>query len=69
MSSHDLKHRACMDWEYIASETVYKNHYLSSKIRDAAVANAICAQFLRPEPGYGKGALQEFVWADLRLSG
>ena len=44
-----------MAWEWDAPAGVYKNHALSSKIREVAIADAQFMKWLRPEPGYGKG--------------
>jgi N4-gp56 family major capsid protein len=44
-----------MSWTYDAPAGVYKNHALSSQIREQAAADALFAQFLEPEQGYGKG--------------
>ena len=43
-----------MSWTFDAAAGVYKDHTLSSKIREAAIANAQFMRFARPEPGYGK---------------
>jgi N4-gp56 family major capsid protein len=43
-----------MSWTADAPTGVYKNHDLSSKIRDAAVANSQFMGFADTEPGYGK---------------
>ncbi len=44
-----------MTWAADAVSGVYKNHALSSKIRDAAVAQSQFMGFADTEPGYGKG--------------
>jgi N4-gp56 family major capsid protein len=44
-----------MSWQYDAPSGVYKNHALSSQIREQAAADALFAQFLEPERGFGKG--------------
>lgn len=44
-----------MSWTFDAPAGVYKNHALSSQIREQAAADAQFAQFLEPEQGYGKG--------------
>lgn len=44
-----------MSWTADAATGVYKNHALSSKIRDKAVANSQFMVFADTEPGYGKG--------------
>jgi len=41
-------------WQYDAPTGVYKNHKLSSQLREAAIAETKFMQFVRPEPGYGK---------------
>jgi len=41
-------------WSLDALSGVFKNHYLSSKIREAAVADSKFMQFVDPEGGYGK---------------
>jgi len=43
-----------MSWTWDAPTGTYKNHALSEKIREAAAAEALFAQFVSPEPGYGK---------------
>lgn len=44
-----------MAWTLDAPSGVYKDHELSSKIREAAIADAQFMQFVRPESGFGKG--------------
>lgn len=44
-----------MSWEFDAAEGVYKDHALSAKIREAAVADSQFVPFASPEQGYGKG--------------
>jgi N4-gp56 family major capsid protein len=44
-----------MSWQYDAPSGVYKNHALSSQIREQAAADALFAKFLEPEKGFGKG--------------
>ena len=44
-----------MSWVGDAPSGVYRNHFLSSKIRDAAVAESQFMAFADTEPGYGKG--------------
>lgn len=44
-----------MSWEFDAAAGVYKNHALSSDIRDAAVADSQFVPFASPEQGFGKG--------------
>lgn len=41
-------------WTFDAPSGTFKNHKLSSQIREAAIAEAKLVQFVRPEPGYGK---------------
>lgn len=43
-----------MTWKYDAPDGVYKNHEMSAKLREQAIADAIFMQFVTPEPGYGK---------------
>jgi hypothetical protein len=42
-------------WVWDAPTGVYKNHALSSKIREAAVADSLFMRYVSPEPNYGKG--------------
>lgn len=42
-----------MAWEFDAPAGVYKDHALSSNIRNAAVADAMFMRFVRPESGFG----------------
>ena len=44
-----------MAWTLDAPSGVYKDHDLSSNIRQAAIAEAQFMRFARPESGYGKG--------------
>jgi len=44
-----------MAWSLDATSGVYKDHTLSSKIREAAIAETQFAKFARPEGGFGKG--------------
>ena len=44
-----------MSWVFDAPAGVYKNHALSSQIREQAAADAMFAQSLEPERGFGKG--------------
>ena len=44
-----------MAWLLDAPSGVYKDHALSSKIREAAVADSQFMRFVQAEPGYGKG--------------
>ena len=41
-------------WTYDAPSGVYKNHEMSSMLRDAAIAETKFMQFVKPESGYGK---------------
>jgi N4-gp56 family major capsid protein len=41
-------------WTFDATTGVFKNHALSSKIREAAVADSKFLQYVDTEPGYGK---------------
>lgn len=41
-------------WTFDAPSGVFKNHELSSDIRDAAIAQTKFMQFVKPEAGYGK---------------
>lgn len=50
-----------MSWEFDAPTGVYKDHELSSNIREAAIADAQFAAFVRPEKGYGKGKGQSIT--------
>lgn len=45
---------ATHSWTYDAPTGVYKNHDLSSKIREAAYKDGKFVQFTKPEAGYGK---------------
>jgi N4-gp56 family major capsid protein len=44
-----------MAWAFDAPTGVYKNHALSSQIREAALENTVFAKFVEPERGFGKG--------------
>lgn len=44
-----------MSWTFDAPSGVYKDHAMSSKIRDAAIADAQFMKFASPESGFGKG--------------
>lgn len=44
-----------MSWEWDAPAGVYKNHALSSNVREAAVADAQFMRFVRAESNFGKG--------------
>lgn len=44
-----------MSWTLDATAGVYKNHALSSRIREAAIARAVFMRYVRPEQNYGKG--------------
>ncbi len=41
-------------WQFDAPTGVFKNHKLSSSLREASIAETKFMQFVRPEPGYGK---------------
>src|SRR5262245_39650604 len=41
-------------WEFDVADGVLKNHSLSPKIREAAIAGTKFMQFVDTEPGYGK---------------
>lgn len=61
-----------MSWTYDAPTGTYKNHTLSNKIRESAVANSKILPFLSPEPGYGKGKGESVTvtrFRDLPLAG
>lgn len=42
-------------WTFDAPSGVFKSHTLSSALRKAAIAECKFMQFVKPEPGYGKG--------------
>ena len=44
-----------MSWTFDAPSGVYKDNTLSSRIREAAIADAQFMRFARPEPNFGKG--------------
>ncbi len=44
-----------MAWTFDAPSGVYKDHSLSSRIREAAISDAQFMRFARPESGFGKG--------------
>lgn len=44
-----------MAWQWDAPSGTYRNHFLSSRIRKEAAADAQFMRFLRAERGYGKG--------------
>lgn len=50
-----------MTWAWDAPTGVYKDHALSQKIRMNAVQRMLLAQFVRPEPGFGKGKGQSIT--------
>lgn len=50
-----------MAWEWDAPSGVYKDHALTSKIREAAVADAQFMRFVRPESNFGKGRGQSIT--------
>lgn len=43
-------------WAYDAPSGTYKNHAMSTQLRQAAIAETKFMQFVSPEPGYGKNA-------------
>lgn len=43
-----------MSWKYDAPSNTYKNHWLSSKIREQAIADTVFMKFATQEPGFGK---------------
>ena len=45
---------ANQSWTYDAPSGTYKNHAMSSDLRNAAIAETKFMQFVKPEPGYGK---------------
>lgn len=45
---------AQLTWTFDAPTGVYKNNAMSSRIRDAAIAETVFMQFVTPETGYGK---------------
>lgn len=48
-------------WVWDAPSGVYKDHALSSKIREAAIADAQFMRFVRPESDFGKGRGQSIT--------
>lgn len=48
-------------WVWDAPSGVYKDHALSSRIREAAIADAQFMRFVRPEGGFGKGKGQSIT--------
>src|SRR3990167_4042345 len=42
-------------WESDVADGVLKNHALSAKLREAAIAQTKFMQFVMPDPGYGRG--------------
>lgn len=42
-------------WTYDAPAGVYKNHAMSGRLRETAIAQTKFMQFVKPESGYGKG--------------
>src|SRR5260221_8792423 len=42
-------------WSFDAPSGVFKSHTLSSALRKASIAETKFMQFVKPEPGYGKG--------------
>lgn len=45
---------ALMTWSYDITDNVLKNHALSEKIREAAIAETLFMRWAKPEPGFGK---------------
>lgn len=45
---------AQQSWNFDAPTGVYKNHTLSSDLRQAAIVDTKFMQFVKPEPGYGR---------------
>lgn len=41
-------------WNYDATSGVYKNHQLSSKMREQSVVESVFADFVKVEPGFGR---------------
>ena len=41
-------------WTFEVTDSVYKNHALSSKMRETAVAQSVVMEHFVPEPGFGK---------------
>ena len=50
-----------MSWTFDAPTGVYKDHALSSRIREAAISDAQFMRFARPETGFGKGKGQSIT--------
>jgi N4-gp56 family major capsid protein len=50
-----------MAWTLDAPSGVYKDHALSSRIREAAIADTQFMRFARPEPNYGEGRGQSIT--------
>lgn len=50
-----------MAWVWDSPSGVFKDHALSSKIREAAIADAQFMRFVRPESGFGKGKGQSIT--------
>lgn len=48
-------------WVWDAPSGVFKDHALSSRIREAAIADAQFMRFARPESGFGKGKGQSIT--------
>lgn len=43
-------------WNYDTTTGVYKSHQISSKLREQAVVESVFADFVKPEPGFGRKA-------------
>lgn len=50
-----------MSWTFDSAAGVYRDHALSSRIRQAAVADAQFMRFVRPESDFGKGRGQSIT--------
>jgi len=42
-------------WTFDVTDSVYKNHALSSKMRETSVAQSVVMEHFNPEPNFGKG--------------
>lgn len=42
-------------WQFDVNSGVFKNNFISNKVRYAAIIEAVFQQFVKVEPGYGKG--------------
>lgn len=50
-----------MAWTWDAPTGVYKDHHMSSKIREAAIADTVFARYARAEGGFGRGKGQSLT--------